>query len=95
MAGFLLVTFYATMVAAGLIVEFVFQGTGLTRTQRNAKVDMASVHWNYTTVLNIVFLALAAGLTSRFVRTGGLPMPWMMNKPMEGNTRAAYAHESG
>ena len=44
MAGFLLVTFYATMVAAGLIVEFVFQGTGLTRTQRNAKVDMASVH---------------------------------------------------
>ena len=29
MAGFLLATFYATMVAAGLIVEFVFQGLGL------------------------------------------------------------------
>ena len=97
MAGFLLVTFYATMVAAGLIVEFVFQGAGVTRTQRNAKVDMASVHWNYTTVLNIVFLALAAGLTWRFVRAGGLPMLRMMNKPMErgGHTSGAHAHESG
>src|SRR6266850_2837235 len=94
MAGFLLVTFYATMVAAGLIVEFVFQGAGLTRTQRDAKVDMASVHWNYTTVLNIVFLTLAAVLTWRFVRTGGLPMLRTMNKPMErgGHTTGAHAH---
>src|SRR6266487_1821354 len=46
MAGFLLATFYLTMVAAGLIVEFAFQGLGLTRTQRDAKVEMASVHWN-------------------------------------------------
>jgi len=79
MAGFLLATFYATMVAAGLIVEFAFQGLGLTRTERDAKVEMASVHWNYTTVLNIVFLVLAAVLVWRFVRTGGLPMLRMMN----------------
>jgi uncharacterized protein len=82
MAGFLLASFYATMVAAGLIVEFAFQGLGLARTQRDAKVEMASVHWNYTTVLNIVFLALAAVLLWRFVRTGGLPMLRMMDKPM-------------
>src|SRR5207245_5302426 len=31
MAGFLLATFYVTMVAAGLIVEFLFQGLGLER----------------------------------------------------------------
>src|SRR5213593_2092093 len=78
MAGFLLGTFYATMVAAGLIVEFLFQGVGLVPSQRHAKVEMASVHWNYTTVLNILFLALAATLVWRFVRSGGLPMLRMM-----------------
>ena len=44
---------------------------------------MASITWNYTTVLNIVFLALAAALVVRFVRTGGLPMLRMMSKPVE------------
>src|SRR3989449_5853483 len=72
MAGFLLASFYGTMVAAGLIVELLFQGAGLVPSGRHAKVEMASVHWNYTTVLNIVFLALAAALVWRFVRSGGL-----------------------
>src|ERR671929_1383859 len=87
MAGFLLASFYATMVVAGLVVEFVFQGLGLARDERNAKVVEASVHWNYTTVLNLVFLALAAILVWRFVRTGGLPMLREMNAPVE-----AHAH---
>src|SRR5205814_5163816 len=60
MAGFLLAAFYATMVAAGLIVEFVFQGLGLIPSERKAKVIQASVTLNYTTILNIVFLALGA-----------------------------------
>ena len=81
MAGFLLATFYATMAAAGLIVEFLFKALGLTRAQHNAKVEMASVHWNYTTVLNIVLLAIAAVLVWRFLRSGGLPMLRTMNKP--------------
>jgi uncharacterized protein len=85
MAGFLLASFYATMVAAGLIVEFLFQGLGLVRTERNAKVIEAHVTWNYTTILNIIFLALAAALVWRFVRTGGLPMLKAMNQP-------AHAH---
>src|SRR5205809_2264960 len=55
MAGFLLVSFYATMVVAGLVTEFVFQGLGLVPSERNAKIVEASVQWNYTTVLNIVF----------------------------------------
>ncbi len=83
MAGFLLATFYATMVAAGLIVEFLFQGFGIERTARNAKVIEASISWNYTTVLNIVFLGLAAVLLWRYFRYGGgLRMLRMMNKPM-------------
>src|SRR2546427_296642 len=84
MAGFLLATFYATMVAAGLIVEFLFQGLGLVPTERNAKVVEASLTWDYTTVLNIVFLGLAGTLVWRYFRQGGgLPMLRMMNRPME------------
>jgi uncharacterized membrane protein YraQ (UPF0718 family) len=85
-AGFLLVTFYAAMVGAALLVEFAFQALGLVPEERNAKIVEASVTWNYTTVLNIVFLALAAVLVWRFVRTGGLPMLRMMEKPMSEHT---------
>jgi uncharacterized membrane protein YraQ (UPF0718 family) len=87
MAGFLLATFYATMAASGLIVEFLFKGLSLTPTQRNAKVEMANVHWNYTTVLNIIFLTVAAVLIWRFVRTGGLPMLRTMNEPVDNGPR--------
>jgi uncharacterized protein len=85
-AGFLLVTFYAAMVGAALVVEFAFQAAGLVPEERNAKIVEASVTWNYTTVLNIILLALAAVLVWRFVRTGGLPMLRMMEKPMSEHT---------
>src|SRR5438105_1120592 len=82
-AGFLLLSVYATMVVAGLIVEFVFDGLGLIPSERNAKVIEASVTLNYTTVLNIVFLALGALLLWRyFTRGGGLRMLKTMNEPM-------------
>jgi uncharacterized membrane protein YraQ (UPF0718 family) len=84
MTGFLFASFYATMVAAGLAVEFLFDGLGIERTDRNAKVIEASVTWNYSTYLNIVFLALAAVLLWRYFRRGGgLAMLRMMNRPME------------
>src|SRR5438034_2913411 len=78
MAAFLLVSFYGTMVVAGLVVGRVFDRLGLVPDERNAKVVEASVTWNYTTVLNIVFLCLASALVWRFLRTGGLPMLRMM-----------------
>jgi len=81
-AGFLLVTFYTAMVAAALAVELLFQALGLVPEERNAKIVEASVTWGYTTVLNIIFIIFAAVLVWRFVRTGGLPMLRMMNKPM-------------
>jgi uncharacterized protein len=91
MAGFLLATFYGTMAAAGLIVEFLFQGLGLVPSERNAKVVEASISWNYTTVLNIVFLCLAAVLVWRSVRSGGLPMLRMMNRPGSDPAHAAHS----
>jgi uncharacterized protein len=84
MAGFLLGSFYATMVVAGLIVELLFDGLGLIPSERDAKVVEASVTLNYTTVLNVVFVGLAALLVWRYFRAGGgLRMLRMMNEPME------------
>jgi len=91
-AGFLLASFYATMVMAGLIVEFLFQGLGLDRTERDAKVVEAHVTWNYTTVLNIIFLALAGVLLWRYFRRGGgIAMLRTMNKPT-GEHAHGHAH---
>jgi uncharacterized protein len=92
MAGFLLATFYAAMVAASLIVEFIFDGLNLIPSERKAKVIEASVTLNYTTVLNVVFLAFAALLLWRyFARGGGLAMLKMMNAPMAHE----HSHEHG
>jgi uncharacterized membrane protein YraQ (UPF0718 family) len=85
---FILGTFYATMVAAGYLVEFLFGGLGLIPSERNAKVVEASIQWNYTTVLNIIFLILAGVLLVRFVRTGGMPML----RTMGGNPDQVSAH---
>ncbi len=96
MAGFIFASFYATMVLAGLAVEFLFDAVGITRSQRDAKVVMASVSWNYTTILNIVFLALAAALVWRYFRRGGgLKMLRMMNKPMGGGAPGGEPSQHG
>jgi uncharacterized membrane protein YraQ (UPF0718 family) len=86
--GFLFVTFFAAMAGAALVIELAFDTLGLIPEQRNAKVVEASVTSNYTTILNIVFLALAAFLVWRFVRTEGLPMLKAMNKPAEAHGHA-------
>jgi uncharacterized protein len=95
MAAFLVATFYATMVAAGLVVQFAFEGLGLERTARNAKVMEAAVSWNYTTYLDIVFLLLAAVLVWRYFRYGGgWSMLKMMNAPMvhDGHVTDQHHH---
>src|SRR6267142_2853523 len=92
MALFLLASFYTTMVLAGLAVELAFKALGLTRTARDAKVEMATLSWNYTTFLNIIFLGLAAALIYRYFRRGGgVAMLRMMNKPMSAE-HAHHAH---
>jgi uncharacterized membrane protein YraQ (UPF0718 family) len=86
MATYLLVTFYLTMAAAGYVVEIVFGALGLIPEERNAKVTEASIHLNYTTVLNVLFLLLAAALIVRFLRTGGPAMLRMMGgDPSDGH----------
>jgi uncharacterized membrane protein YraQ (UPF0718 family) len=81
MMGYILLTFYVTMAAAGYIVEFLFAALGLIPQNRNVVSITEGIHWNYTTILNIIFLVVAAILVIRFIRTGGLSMLRMMNTP--------------
>ena len=79
--GYILLTFYVTMAAAGYVVEFLFQALGIIPQDRHVAAITEGVQWNYTSILNIVFLLLAAVLVIRFIRTGGIPMLRMMNTP--------------
>ncbi len=79
--GYILVTFYITMAAAGYVVEFLFEALGIIPQNRNIVSITQGIQWNYTTVLNIIFLVVAAVLVIRFIRTGGLPMLKMMGTP--------------
>jgi uncharacterized membrane protein YraQ (UPF0718 family) len=91
MAAFLFATFYAAMVCASLIVEFAFQAVGLVPSQRHALVAESVFRFNYTTILNIVFLVLSALLLVRFFRTGGPKMLRMMESPRHGKRHGAHA----
>src|SRR5436853_755755 len=79
--GYILVTFYVTMAAAGYVVEFLFEALGIIPSNRNIAAVTEGVQWNYTSILNIIFLVLAAILVIRFIRSGGIPMLRMMNTP--------------
>src|SRR5438093_8437332 len=93
MALFILATFYATMVAAGYVVEVLFGALGLIPSgPRHAAVIEAGIHFNYTSVLNVLFLAVAAVLLVRFLRTGGLPMLRMMDEPMDEHEPGSGHH---
>jgi uncharacterized protein len=78
--------FYASMALAALAVEFLFRALHLIPQSRHAQMIEESLHWNYTSVLNIVFMALATLLFVRFFRTGGPEMMRMMGS-------AESAHE--
>jgi uncharacterized membrane protein YraQ (UPF0718 family) len=91
MALFLTGAFYVTMVAAGYVIELVFTPLHLVPTgARHASVGQNGVTWNYTTWLNIAFLALAAVLIWRFFATGGRQMLAMMGGRPDGPQLSRY-----
>lgn len=73
--------YYVAMVTAALIIEFVFQILQLIPEHSSAKIIETSIHFNYTTVLNIAFGFIAVTLLVRFFKTGGLHMLSMMDEP--------------
>jgi uncharacterized protein len=78
MAGFLFATLYIAMAGAGYAVQGIFAVVHLTPQLRTAKVLEATISWNYTAILNSIFLLIAALLVWRFLRTGGRHMLGMM-----------------
>src|SRR5437867_6675921 len=91
MTVFLFATFYAAMALAGLLVELLFGALGLIPHQRNALVVEPSLSLNYTTVLNVLFLALAGVLLIRAWRTGGFAMLAMMDMKADPARHAGMA----
>lgn len=77
--------FYVAMATASLAVEFLFRALHLIPQQRNAEVMQETIRWNYTSVLDLVFLAVSALLLLRFLRTGGPAMLREMDEaPADG-----------
>ena len=91
-AALLFVVFFAAMAGAGYVVELLFGVLDWIPQQRSLRIVEAQIVWNYTTVLNIVLLALALLLVWRSFMTGGLGMLRMMNRPAEGNGTDAGTH---
>jgi len=91
---FVLWTFYVTMAAAGYLVEIIFGALHLIPATRNAQVLEPHISWNYTTMLNIIFLALAAALLWRFFRTGGRQMLAKMDGAPD-SAGGEHAHHQG
>jgi hypothetical protein len=63
---------FGSIVAAALVVDGLFEALGLVPAQRPdiESITERAVTWNYTTVLNIVFLAVAAVLVGLTLRRG-------------------------
>ena len=84
-AGILFVLFYASMSLAALAVEFLFAALHLIPQHGHARIMTETIRWNYTSILNILFLLITAALLFRFLRTGGPAMLKMMDEaPPEG-----------
>ncbi|HEY8848114.1 MAG TPA: permease [Thermoanaerobaculia bacterium] len=94
MSAFLLAAMYAAMATSALAIEMIFQALHLVPAERHARIVEASIQWNYTTVLNIVFLAVAAVLLWRFFTTGGPEMVREMERPKKDDAPHVHAHHA-
>jgi uncharacterized membrane protein YraQ (UPF0718 family) len=81
--------FYGAMALAGYVVELIFTPLGLVPTNRHLSIIDAGISWNYTTWLNIIFIALAAVLLIVFFRTGS----GMMLRTMGGSPESGHDHQ--
>lgn len=89
-AAILFFVFYAAMSLAALAVEFLFTALHLIPSHGGAHVMMEHVSWNYTSVLNIIFLLITALLLWRFLGTGGPEMMRMMDHAPDANDGAGH-----
>ena len=93
-AALLFLVFYASMSLAALAVDYLFAALHLLPAHSRVAIMQESIRWNYTTVLNLLFLILSALLLVRFLRTGGPAMLRMMdnNTPPPDHAPAHHCH---
>lgn len=78
-AAILFFIFYAAMSLAALAVEFLFAALHLIPAHGGVRVMTEHISWNYTSILDIIFLTITTLLLWRFLRTGGPEMMKMMD----------------
>jgi uncharacterized membrane protein YraQ (UPF0718 family) len=91
MALYLLFVSYAAMALAGFLIGVLFQWIGIVPVHHPVTALISGPTLNYTTVLNVIFLAIMALLGWRFLRTGGLEMLRVMAMPA-GDHAANHDH---
>ena len=79
-AALLFAAFYAAMALSALAVEALFGVLHLIPHERSVQIMQEGIRWNYTSVLNILFLLISAVLLLRFLKTGGPEMLKMMDE---------------
>jgi uncharacterized membrane protein YraQ (UPF0718 family) len=85
------VVFYAAMPGAAYVIEILFGLVGLVPQDRSIDVMEHSITWNYTSMLDLLALALSAILVWRFMRKGGPEMLAHMEAPA-GDGHACHHH---
>jgi len=83
MAIYLLLVSYAAMAVAGFLIGLAFQALHIVPVHHAVVALTSPPALNYTSVLNVIFLAILVLLGWRFLRTGGLEMLRMMDMPAE------------
>ncbi len=81
MAAYIFLIYYAAMVIAALLIEFVFEYLNLIpdRSARGmVQLEQMSIRFNYTMILNILFGSLMLFFIYWFFRTNGRKMLMMM-----------------
>ncbi len=90
---YLAVTSYVAMVLAGLLISLLFQVLGIVPAHHPVQALLAGPALNYTSLLNVLFLAVMGLLGWRFLRTGGLEMLRMMEVPPASDDPASAQHD--
>ena len=81
MSLYLLVVSYIAMALAGFLIGGAFQLLGIAPKHFHVDVFETRPSWNYTTFLDLAFLALMAVMGWRFLNTGGVEMLRAMAVP--------------
>jgi uncharacterized membrane protein YraQ (UPF0718 family) len=84
MSLYLLAVSYIAMALAGFLIGLAFNLTGLTPAHFTVAAFQAPPTWNYTSFLDIIFIALIAVMLWRFLTTGGPDMLRAMSQPGGG-----------